>query len=392
MNHDMTVDDFDLADKAIQADPYPYYPLLREQKPVFRTAFAGQPCWVLSRRKDIAAVLMDPKTYSSRTAPVANMLFADPPEHERLRLMVAARFTRPAVANMAEGIRGTATTRFETCRTAGRFDAIVDFASPLAVHMMGQLLGIPVEMVTDIRARTHLLADFVMALRLGKPPSPAAKAANEGIEAFFLDLIDTRGYAEEGIMAVLAECYRSGDLTSNEVVRFVTLLFGAGHTTTTNLIGNTLYVLSQRPADLARLKVDPAFVEPFIEEVLRMRPSFHRILRITTREVEIDGEAIPAGSIVRLLLASANRDPAFFPDGEVFDADRKARMHSAFGQGIHSCLGSWLARLEGQTALRVVSAMTDRLELDPSVAPVPLTGGTFNEFGFEHLPMTVGFA
>lgn len=172
-------------------------------------------------------------------------------------------------------------------------------------------------------------------------------------------------------------------------MQFATLLFGAGHTTTTNLIGNCLYMLTQRPDDLARMREDEAFIEPFIEEVLRTRPSFHRILRITTREVELHGETIPAGSIVRLLLASANRDPEYFPDGEEFDPDRKARMHSSFGQGIHSCLGSWLARLEARTALRIISRRAARIELDPDTAPTPLTGGTFNEFGFEHLPILI---
>lgn len=382
-----SVDGFDLADPSVQADPYPFYPLLREEMPALRTQLMGQPCWVLSQRKDIAAVLMDPQTYSSRISTDGSLLFADPPEHGRLRQMVSAKFTRSAVAPMMDSIRSTATTLFARCVAAGRCDAIDDFASPLTIAMMAQLLGIPIEQVNDIRGWTRLLAEQTMALRLGREPSAAAKAASEDLARFFMGLVDTGAYTATGVMAILAERYRAGELDAGQLTQFARLLFAAGHTTTTNLIGNALYMLTQRPEDLVRTRTDEAFIEPFLEEVLRTRPSFHRIMRITTREVELHGEHIPAGSIVRLLLASANRDPDFFPDGEVFDPDRKARMHSAFGQGIHSCLGSWLARLESRIAFQIVAERAGTIALDPASAPVPLTGGTFNEFGFEHLPI-----
>lgn len=384
-----SIEDFVLSDPAVQADPYSFYPLLRERNPVLKTDFRGQACWVLSRRKDITAVLMDPKTYSSKTSPTRSLLFADPPEHGRLRQMVADRFTRTAVAPMADRVREAAESFFGHCLKAGRVDAISDFASPLTISMMGQLLGIAVEKVKDIRGLTHLLAEHALAVRLGTVPRPQAQTASDDIRALFMGLVETGDYARDGIFAVLVERYRAEDLSADELVQFSTLLFAAGHTTTTNLIGNCLYMLTQRPQDLARIREDEAFIEPFIEEVLRTRPSFHRILRITTREVELHGETIPAGSIVRLLLASANRDPEYFPDGENFDPDRKARMHSAFGQGLHSCLGSWLARLESRTALRIISQSAARIELDPDTAPTPLTGGTFNEFGFEQLPIRI---
>ncbi len=385
----LSVADFVLNDPRVQADPYPFYPLLREEAPVLKSELLGQPCYVLSRRKDIMAVLMDPKTFSSKTAPVASLLFADPPEHGRLRKMVADKFTRLAVAPMADVVGPAAERMFTRCVEAGRFDGIDDFASPLTVYMMGRLLGIPVEQVNNIRGWTHRLAEYAMAIRLGRTPSPQAQQASNDIASFFLGLVETRSYAEDATLAVLAEHFRAGELDANQLVRFATLLFGAGHTTTTNLIGNCLYMLSQRPDDLRRMREEPAFIETFIEEVLRTRPSFHRIMRITTRDVDIGGAQIPQGAIVRLLLASANRDPETYTDGEVFDPDRPARMHAAFGQGIHSCLGSWLARLEGRTALRVVSGMAAEIARVPDTEPTPLTGGTFNEFGFEHLPLQV---
>ena len=382
-----SVADFILNDPRVQANPYPFYPLLRDEAPVLKSEMLGQPCYVLSRRKDITAALMDPKTFSSRTAPIASLLFADPPEHGRLRKMVADKFTRLAVAPMVDAIAPTARKMFSRCLEMERFDGIVDFASPLTIYMMGRLLGIAVEQVENVRGLTHLLAEYALAVRVGRTPSDRAQAANSEITNLFLGLAETGDHTADGVMAVLAQNYRAGELDANQLVRFAILLFGAGHTTTTNLIGNSLFTLTQRPGDLARMRREPTFIEPCIEEVLRTRPSFHRIVRITTREVRVAETVIPEGAIVRLLLASANRDPQTFPDGETFDPDREARMHSAFGQGIHSCLGSWLARLESRTAFGVVCGMTSEIVLDPEVQPTPLTGGTFNEFGFEHLPL-----
>ncbi len=121
--------------------------------------------------------------------------------------------------------------------------------------------------------------------------------------------------------------------------------------------------------------------------MLRTRPSFHRIPRVTTREVEIGGERIPAGSLVRLLLASANRDDAFHDDPEAFDPDQKRRMHLAFGKGIHTCLGNWLARLEATIALQTLARHVRSVELDPDERATMHTGGTYNGFGFERLPV-----
>ena len=162
MSEAVTVEGFDLSSKAVQANPYPYYKLLQAERPVFKTDFQGQPCWVLSRRKDVANALMDPQTFSSRTAPIENLLFADPPEHSRLRAMVAAKFTRGAVAPMAARVGENAGVLLDRCLAVGRFDAIAEFASPLTITMMGQLLGIPVEAVNNIRGLTHLLAEFVL--------------------------------------------------------------------------------------------------------------------------------------------------------------------------------------------------------------------------------------
>ena len=380
-------DQFRPDDPAIQMDPYPYYPVLREQRPVLATSFGEEPCWVVSRREDVSRVLMDPATFSSRTSPIPMLLFADRPEHGRLRGMVANLFTRQAVAPMADVIETRATAMLDRLLERGRCDVVTDMAGPLTLSVIGMLLGIDTSEVERLRFLTKLTADYVLAVRLGRTPSDAARAADEDLTALVRGMIESRSEGDPGVVAVLAGKFRAGELTLPQTISFVTLLLVAGHSTTTNLLGNAVFILTHRPQDLERLATEDGFVTPFIEEVLRMRPSFHRIMRIATREVELGGERIPAGGIVRLLLASANGDPAAFDDPDTFNADAVRRGHFAFGQGVHSCLGTWLARLEATTTMRVFGRRVSAVSLDPERPLERFSGGTFNEFGFEHLPV-----
>ena len=314
----ITPDRFRPDDPDIQQDPYRFYPVLREQAPVLASAVAGQPCWIVSRREDVTRVLMDPATFSSRTTPIGNMLFSDPPEHGRLRRMVADMFTRAAVRPMAPLIEQRAEQLLDACLRAGRCDAVEDFAGPLTVRMIGLMLGIPVLGVERLRELPKLQMEYVLAIRVGRAPAPEARQASEALIAFVSGLIRTGDYEPGHAVAALAGQLAEGALSEEDCAQFATMLLIAGHSTTTNLIGNSIYMLSRRQADLDRLRGDPEFVTAFVEEVLRTRPSFHRNLRITTREVEVAGITIPAGAVVRLLLASANRDRAFYDDPEAF--------------------------------------------------------------------------
>jgi len=387
MTESITPDQFNPEDPEVQKDPYPYYPVLRTQRPVLKSSVGGQPCWVFSKREDITKALMDSETYSNRTTPLPNMLFVDSPEHERLRRMVSGMFTRAAVQPMAEFIDQTAERLIADILPSCRCDIIGDFAGPLTITMIGRMLGITGLHVEKLRELSSLFVEYVLALQVGRTPSEESRVATEELTRFMTGLAESRSYVDGGVIAVLAAARASGDLTDEEFVHFAILLLLAGHSTTTNLIGNAVYMLAQRPQDLERLAEDTAFVSPFMEEVLRTRPSFHREIRITARDVEVAGEFIPAGSVVRLLLASANRDPAYYEAPETFDPDLKRRMHLSFGQGIHSCLGSWLARLEGATALTVIARRLGSIALDPIEEPILFSGGTFNEFGFKRLPV-----
>ncbi len=384
-----TPEDFRLDDPSIQADPYAFYPLLREERPVLRTTVGEQPWWVLSRQEDVVSALMDPETFSSRTLPDAALLFSDPPEHTRLRAMVAPWFFRSSINELAASIELEAEALIGRVAAAGRCDVVEDVAVKLTVTMISGMLGIPAQAVQELldsRRYSGLFLAFLQAGRRGVEPSPEARAGYDKINGVLGGIVDGE-HREGGLLADLVTQLRQGELTREQCMAYVNILFGAGHSTTTDLIGNTAYVLTGRPGDLDRIAQDQAFASPFIEEVLRTRPSFHRIPRITTREVEIGGETIPAGALVRLLLASANRDPAFCEEPETFDPDKKRRMHLAFGKGIHTCLGNSLARLEATIALQVMSRHVSAVSLDPSDPPSPREGGTFNGFGFSRLPV-----
>ncbi len=381
-------DQFRLDDASIQADPYAFYPILRETKPVLQTSVGGQSWWVLSRQEDVAKALMDPKTFSSRTLPDAALLFSDPPEHTRLRAMVAPWFFRPSVRDLSAPIEAQARLLVHKAVETGRCDIIEDIAVKITVTMISEMLGISeraIEQLLDFRSYSHLFLSFLHANRLGVAPSAEARAGYDKINGLLGSIVDGE-CREGGLLADLVERKRQGELTKEQCMSYVNILFGAGHSTTTDLIGNAVFVLTQRPGDLDRIAHDVAFATPFIEEVLRMRPSFHRIPRITTRDVEIGGKCIPSGSLVRLLLASANRDPEFHDEPDVFDPDCKRRMHLAFGKGIHTCLGSSLARLEATIAIQVLARHASSVSLDPYDPPSSRTGGTFNGFGFSRLP------
>jgi len=374
-------------DPEIQKDPYPYYPILREQAPVLESDFEGQPCWILSRRDDILTVLRDPETFSSATAPISNLLFTDPPDHQRLRRMVSGMFTRKAV----EPIRPYIAEKIESLISAALEMRHCDFvdvvAGQLTVATIARVLGVGVDDVQRLRQLTKLGGEYVRAIRLGREPSPDSLSANRELVGFAAELVRSSNVEGGGVVAKLGESARQGELTEQECAEFVVVLLVAGHTTTTNLLANSIYMLTERPGDLASIRDDPSFTTSFVEEVLRTRPSFHRLLRVTTREVTLSGTRIPAGAVVRMLIASANRDPSAIETPEVFDPYRQQRMHLAFGQGIHTCVGQWLARLETTIALETIARRVSSITLDPQRPPIRFSGGTFNEFGFEHLPV-----
>ncbi len=251
-------EDFRLDDAAIQADPYAYYPLLRDERPVFQTKVGTQAWWVLSRQEDVAKALMDHQTFSSRTLPDASMLFLDPPEHDRLRAITVPWFSRTVIHKLAEPITKSAEALIGAAAAAGKCDIVADVALKLTVTMISEMLGVPLASVQQLRAlRSHgpgFIA-YLQARRLETEPSPEAHAANDAFNSVLGGIIDG-GYTEGGVVADLVGALQRGEITRAECKSYINILFGAGHSTTTDLIGNAVYVLAGRSGDLDRLAQD----------------------------------------------------------------------------------------------------------------------------------------
>ena len=193
----------------------------------------------------------------------------------------------------------------------------------------------------------------------------------------------------DSIGAQLARLAADGELSDQEALFFSQFLFVAGHETTTSLLGSGAAILAGAPHLVARLRAEPALLPAFVEEVLRTRPSLHRLFRVTTRAIELHGVTIPAGAPVLLLLGAANRDARRFAAGDAFTLDGDASGQLAFGWGIHVCLGAPLARLEARIGFRVLLERTGTLEPDVGRPPVPVVGGTTSEFGWRELYLNV---
>lgn len=379
---------FDLRDLGIQADPFPHYARLLEHAPVHPVAWhAGITVYVLSRFEDVTAALKDPETFSSQVAPAPILMFKDPPEHTRMRRTLQRAFTPRAIEALAPRIEALATALWDAFLAAGGGDVIDAFAHPLPALVIGDMLGVPDDRRHELRRWSD---DTVHALGGGIGMSSEARAAAQAgamqLATLLRSVLD--GWRErpgDSVGSELARLAAEGELTEEEAAAFAQFLFVAGHETTTSLFGSGLELLARDPALAARLRAAPEQLGAFVEEMLRWKPSLHRLFRVTRRDVTLHGTTIPAGSFVCLLLAAANRDPRRYPQAEVFDAGGDAGGQLAFGSGIHVCLGAPLARLEGRIGFRVVLERTARLAVDDAHPPVPVTGGTTSEFGWRRL-------
>jgi cytochrome P450 len=355
-----------IMDPANRPNPYPLYAQLRET-PV---APLGDGFWVISTFKLIADFLEDPRLSKDQRkseiplTPVQRieprpLLFLDPPEHDRLRALVTNQFTPARVDAMHGRIAELIDDLLDARRDTGQIDIVDDFAYPLPVTVICELLGVP----REDEARFHTWAD-TLAHALDPDPgekmSMAALGAAQELNTYMRALIAAkREHPGDDLISALAvgddPAGRMDD--ANLVTTFVLLLI-AGHETTVNLITNGTLTLLRYPDELARLREHPARATFVVEETLRYEPPVQWAQRYPLFDIEVGGVTIPAGSGVRLMYAAANRDPQRFKDADRFDPDRPAIEHVGFGGGIHYCLGAPLARMEGQIAL---SALARRL-------------------------------
>ena len=364
-------------------DPYPFYQQLRDNDPMHVTPFGSV---LASRHAEASLVLRDKrfgKDFVDRSIrrygpeimqePVFRsmshwMLQQDPPDHTRLRGLVVKAFTARRVEDMRPRIQQIVDRTLDEVIPHGRMDLIEDFAFKLPVTVICDMLGIPEEHREAFYRSSREGGRLLDPVPLSKAEIAEGNAGNAVSTAYFQHLFELRRkHPGDDLTTQLLQAEEDGaKLSHEELTANIILLFGAGHETTVNLIGNGLLALHRNPDQLALLKARPELITNAIEEFLRYDSSVQLTGRVALEDIEdLGGRRIPKGEAVLCLLGSANRDPAVYPDApEQLDIPRANVKPLSFGGGIHHCLGAQLARIEAEVAIGTLLRRLPELKLD----------------------------
>ncbi|MCC8983539.1 cytochrome P450 [Bradyrhizobium acaciae] len=384
-------------------NPYPYYERLRRFDPMHVNAHGA---FVASRHAEASLVLRDKrfgKDYVERTIrrygpkimdePVIRsmshwMLQQDPPDHTRLRGLVVKAFTARRVEDMRPRIQHVVDETLDRIIPQGRMDLIEDFAFRLPVTIICDMLGIPEEHREAFYTGSRDGGRLLEPVPLTPEEIKQGNAGNAMAAMYFHQLFELRRKQPgDDLTTQLVQAEEDGQkLTNEELTGNIILLFGAGHETTVNLIGNGLLALFRNPDQLALLKANPGLITNAIEEFLRYDSSVQMTGRVALEDIEdLGGKRIPKGESVLCLLGSANHDPAVYPDHpEKLDIQRPNVRPLSFGGGIHFCLGAQLARIEAEIAISTLLRRIPDLRLDD--AENPEWRPTFVLRGLKRLP------
>jgi cytochrome P450 len=373
----------ELMDHSVRADPYPVYARMREQ-PVIE----GPPgLFVVSRYADVHALLRDRRISSDMRRSVHGgsvrsdaaqaegigdppFIFLDPPDHTRIRRLVVKEFRPRVVERLRSRIVAVVEELIDAAAERGSLELVADFAYPLPITVICELLGVPREHEPRFQRWSAALAH---SLDPGLTMSPEERdEVTHGViemHRYMTELVAARrADPGEDYLSALVGVEEEGEtLSEHELMTTLVLLLVAGHETTVNLIANAMLALLRHPEELARLQADPTLAGGVVEETLRYDPPVQLRNRTCLEDVVVDGVAIPARANLAVLLAAASRDPARFPHPDRFDPARDTGGHLGFGGGPHFCVGAGLARLEAQI---VLAALARRLER-PGLAEDP---------------------
>ncbi|MBL7500289.1 cytochrome P450 [Frankia sp. CNm7] len=384
---------YDPYDVEAGADPFPVFRRLRDETPVYHNE--RYDFYALSRHTDVERALARHDTYisgrgvlleqirSDAPIPPGTVIFEDPPVHTIHRGLLARLFTPRKIAALEPQVRDYCVRVLDPLVGAGGFDFIKDLGLQLPMRVIGMLLGIPEQDQAEVRDRygRH---------EMGKP----VEFEDDFLAgAVFADYVDWRARnPSDDLMTELMTAEFTDErgvtrtLTRDELLAYINILAAAGNETTGRLIGWAGRTLADHPDQRRELVADPALVPNAIEEILRFQPPALQTCRYVAQDVEIHGRTVPAGSVMMLLLASANRDPRRYsaPDPDTFDIHRNVGQHLTFALGAHYCLGAALARLEGRVVLEEVLRRFPEWEVDETEARLVSTS-TFR--GWSRLPV-----
>ncbi|MGQ8872022.1 cytochrome P450 family protein [Paenibacillus sp. TSA_86.1] len=356
-------------------NPYPVYEKLRKDTPLFKVMFPqGEFGWMITRYEDAVQILKDSrfskdmvKRYGSDGQSIfsSNMLFSDPPDHRRLRGLVQKAFTPKLVEDMRNHIQNIADDLLDNLPSQETMNLIDDFAFPLPIIVISEILGVPLEDRDKFRMWSNTFIDASTAKN--------AELLMQHKQEFMDYLTDwfakVRKEPGQDLISQLVIAEESGEqLTERELLSVVSLLIIAGHETTVNLIGNGILALLEHPEQRHLLIQQPELIHQAIEEMLRYNgPVEFSTSRWASEDIEFRGQQIAKGELVVVALDSANRDEEQFKDPDVFDITREKSAHLAFGKGIHLCLGAPLARLEGEIAVSTLLNRFPNMKLQNDV-------------------------
>jgi cytochrome P450 len=379
-------------DPAVLASPFEYYRALRAEAPVYRDPFTG--IHHVASYDLVLAVLRDFETYSSRFAPamggaaltqladdaelaalaaksyppVDTMLTADPPEHRRFRGLVNKAFTPRRVDDLESGVTALAGELIDRFAADGRFEVLAQFSVPLSLTVIADQLGVPRADLAKFKRWTDGFTAQLSGLAFGEDAKEAARRIFE-FQHYFAERVEAaRRAPREDILSDLVRARLEGErpLDMPETLSILQQLLVAGNETTAAAIAEGLLLLVRQPDQLRLVREDASLIPNLVEEVLRLATPTASMFRKVARDAVLGGVAVPAGSMLLLRFASANRDENHFPDADRFDVRRaNAADHLSFGHGIHFCIGAALARREMQVAFRALLGRLDGFRLSP---------------------------
>jgi cytochrome P450 len=393
----------------ILQDPYPTYARLHEEGPLHYVDVGGKwAVWAVFSHAECCAIAKDPRLSAKRakqmllSLPLSKqaefsqlahylrlwLIFMDPPEHTRLRKLLNKGFSPASVEGLRPQAEAIVQRMLERLQHATEVDLMSEFANPMPVRIISELLGVP-----EALHGTFVNASRAIAVFRGNPnrtveESRAAQDALIELTDFFRKTVaERRQNKGNDLISLLIDIEEGGDVLTEEELyaQCVSLLF-AGHETTRNLIGNGIYTLLRNPDRLPELREKPEMIRSAVEELLRFESPVQFTARVLKEDIEVCGQHIPKGWTILCMLGAANRDPKQFEQPDQLNLGRLNNQHLAFSAGIHFCIGAQLARLEGQIAIQKLIQAFPQMKLTTSQ---PQWASTFGFRGLTTLPVTI---
>ncbi len=372
---------FHLLDPDVLADPYPLYHRLQAENPIFWDSYMH--AWVVTRYADVVRVLRDFSAARIRTAEqlsamdlselnpmarvmVKQMLFMDPPAHQRIRSLASAAFTPQRVEALRSHIRDIVKDLLAKVKRNGRMEVIADLADPLPCIVTAEMLGVPVQDYPRLKLWSQDFAEMLGNFEHNADCVPRILKSTEDMTAYFRAAMRKENLRPDGLVSSLTNAEIDGDrLTEEEVIANCIITMIGGQETTTNLIASGTLTLLRHPSELEKLRGHLSLIPSAVEELLRFESPVQHTARLAPEDTILDGKLIRKRQAVIAVMAAANRDPERFPDPDRLDITREDNRHVAFGWGAHFCFGGPLARLETQIVFEQMLTWFPRWSLEP---------------------------